>query len=168
MAASVYSPLDEEAQELRLVALHPRSVSDGGIKCSLHRISIGDVDSRHGNTAPSYEAVSYTWGDLSQKYTIQVNSHDFTVNRNLWMMLHDLQVGADERKEGRQLWIDAICINQNDIAEKGRQIPKMGKIYEKAERVVVWLGPGTRESEWGLDLLEHPDALQNRWWTDFF
>lgn len=38
------------------------------------------------------------------------------------------------------LWIDAICINQHDLAEKARQIPLMTRIYSTAARVLVWLG----------------------------
>jgi hypothetical protein len=38
------------------------------------------------------------------------------------------------------LWVDAVCINQLDPVEKGHQVAQMGRIYENAERVVVWLG----------------------------
>jgi hypothetical protein len=37
------------------------------------------------------------------------------------------------------LWVDAICINQDDIAERGHQVPLMRKIYSNAMQVVIWL-----------------------------
>jgi hypothetical protein len=40
----------------------------------------------------------------------------------------------------RRLWADAICINQKDDIEKGHQVKKMGKVYENAKGVPVWLG----------------------------
>lgn len=49
------------------------------------------------------------------------------------------------KKQQRVLWVDALCINQEDIREKESQIPRMRKIYECAERVIVWLGPSTPE-----------------------
>ena len=38
------------------------------------------------------------------------------------------------------IWIDAICINQADAAEKSDQVSRMGVIYSRAARVIVWLG----------------------------
>ena len=43
-------------------------------------------------------------------------------------------------KEPRTLWADSICINQEDLAEKGLQIALMGRIYAKAKRVLIYLG----------------------------
>ncbi|KAF2686590.1 hypothetical protein K458DRAFT_280689, partial [Lentithecium fluviatile CBS 122367] len=44
------------------------------------------------------------------------------------------------RFQPRILWIDALCINQRDMAEKERQVRMMGQLYKNAERVHVWLG----------------------------
>jgi hypothetical protein len=37
-------------------------------------------------------------------------------------------------------WIDAICINQNDMNERNEQVPRMGDIYSMASRVWIWIG----------------------------
>lgn len=42
----------------------------------------------------------------------------------------------------RQIWIDAVCINQSDGNEKMQQIGRMAEIYRLARQVIVWLGPG--------------------------
>ncbi|RYP63766.1 hypothetical protein DL771_009127 [Monosporascus sp. 5C6A] len=39
------------------------------------------------------------------------------------------------------MWIDAICINQSNVAERNAQVAQMSRIYRQARRVVVWLGP---------------------------
>lgn len=57
---------------------------------------------------------------------------------NIWRVLLRL------REEGYAglLWIDAICINQEDVAERGWQVALMGRIYQNAQNVHAWLGPG--------------------------
>jgi hypothetical protein len=40
----------------------------------------------------------------------------------------------------RYLWIDAICLNQDDETEKAQQIPKMRLIFGEAKEVYIWLG----------------------------
>jgi hypothetical protein len=42
------------------------------------------------------------------------------------------------------LWIDAICIDQGNNAEKAAQIPLMGEVYSRAGRVLAWLGAEER------------------------
>lgn len=51
------------------------------------------------------------------------------------------------------MWIDAICINQADLRERNMHVIKMGDIYRKADRVIVWLGPQRDESDLALELL---------------
>ncbi|KAK3380896.1 heterokaryon incompatibility protein-domain-containing protein [Podospora didyma] len=40
-----------------------------------------------------------------------------------------------------EMWIDALCISQNDITEKGVQVALMGRIYRQTRKITVWLGP---------------------------
>lgn len=53
------------------------------------------------------------------------------------------------------LWIDAICINQNDDVEKAGQIPLMTRIYSNAQQVCIWLGEGGQGTETAMDMLKH-------------
>lgn len=50
----------------------------------------------------------------------------------------------------RIIWIDAVCINQNDDREKEQQIQFMAKIYALANRVIVWLGEVAEDSDQAL------------------
>ncbi|KAK4618011.1 Heterokaryon incompatibility protein 6, OR allele [Fulvia fulva] len=87
------------------------------------------------NVQPRYTALSYGWGDASTKERICINGQDALVPTNLVSALRNL--GA---KEGDLLWADAVCINQENKPEKADQVKLMGLIYEKAYRVVIWLG----------------------------
>jgi hypothetical protein len=60
------------------------------------------------------------------------------VRENLWHALQVLRL--KERGEDNGLWIDALCINQDDFGERGHQVGFMGEIFQRAERVLVWLG----------------------------
>ncbi|TVY83624.1 Heterokaryon incompatibility protein 6 OR allele [Lachnellula suecica] len=86
--------------------------------------------------APPYQALSYTWGDGKAVHTISLDGTCFGVTSNL----HDFLSRFRWTRGPRYIWIDAICINQNDNHEKGTQIQMMGDIYHRAWNVVVWLG----------------------------
>jgi Heterokaryon incompatibility protein (HET) len=83
-----------------------------------------------------YEALSYVWGDPKETFEIQLNNYKFQARTNLVAALHYLR----QKDSDRRLWVDALCINQNDKEEQAEQVNLMTQIYEKAQRVVVWLG----------------------------
>ena len=61
--------------------------------------------------------------------------------------------GTAEQKETKSLWIDQICINQNNSDEKSVQVSIMGAIYRSAAQVTIWLGPGTPDSGQALSFI---------------
>lgn len=88
-----------------------------------------------------YSAVSYVWGNSEQIHEVILDGKPFGVAKNLYQLLTEL---ATRRYSGC-LWIDALCIDQSDLLERNHQVALMGKIYAKAEKVLVWLGPGTND-----------------------
>lgn len=98
-----------------------------------------------GCTIPAYEALSYLWGEtISQDTVSMAYSGDdspvwqqISVTQNLLTALRHLR----QPKTDRTLWIDALCINQDDNAEKAKQILRMGMLYRQARRVLMWLAP---------------------------
>ena len=52
----------------------------------------------------------------------------------------NLYEGLEKLDGVQHLWVDAICINQNDAGEKSTQVPLMGSMYAGATAVIVWLG----------------------------
>ncbi|KAM0426400.1 hypothetical protein ACHAPT_008446 [Fusarium lateritium] len=136
---SLYTPLDARALEIRILTLLP--APPGGddsaeIRCEL------SVASLSLHKCPRYEALSYVWGDVSTPRRITVNGRDFKVTVNLEAALRRLRAS-----KSRRLWVDAICINQDDVAEKSTQIPLMGRVYAGASSVVAWLGNPTPDVE---------------------
>lgn len=85
---------------------------------------------------PAYKAISYTWGTAENPQQILVNGRAFLLHVNLWNLLFHLRA----KEETSFLWADALCINQQNLKERNFHVQLMGKIYKKADSVIVWLG----------------------------
>lgn len=66
------------------------------------------------------------------------------------------------RKIGHLIWIDGICINQNDPSERKSQVLLMGKIYHRCRRLVIWLGIGTATSNLAIESLDQYRKTQQK------
>ncbi|KAI2465775.1 heterokaryon incompatibility protein-domain-containing protein [Annulohypoxylon bovei var. microspora] len=137
ISTNIYQKLASPTH-IRLLALLPclpghRHVN---IRCYL-----GEEDS---TSCYPYEALSYVWGDASVTRTITVNDESIDVTKNLENALRDLR-----RTDGklRILWVDALCINQQDNEERTQQVRQMDMIYKDAREVLVWLGRGSIKSD---------------------
>lgn len=148
-----YTPLSGNANELRLLRLATtpdQSPHGHGIQCSITHASLG--------SAPKYQALSYTWGkEVSHSPVIFLQGCKFPVRPNLHSALAQLQASQFPPEH---LWIDAVCINQNDAEEKNSQVRKMKAIFQNASRVIVWLGPSNFLSGDAFALLHSLEAFQ--------
>ncbi|KAK8099838.1 HET-domain-containing protein [Apiospora kogelbergensis] len=88
-----------------------------------------------------YYALSYTWGNITDTVSISLDGHDFQVTRNLERALRNLR-DSHMLPEGFLLWVDALCINQDDAQERAVQVARMQTIYTFAIDTVVFLGSG--------------------------
>ena len=130
------------AGSIRLLRLLPCPDEDFRIECTLFPYGLLDSASTH-----PFEALSYVWGSPGNFQRILVNGFECVVGENLHAALLHLR----DRFIERVIWVDAICINQEDTTEKGYQVQSMAKIYAKASRVLVWLGSATATSKQALD-----------------
>ncbi|KAF2963712.1 hypothetical protein GQX73_g9865 [Xylaria multiplex] len=89
-----------------------------------------------------YEALSYVWGPLEFRQKILVEENSFGITENLQCALQHLRHGIEDRI----VWVDAICINQGDIAERNHQVTLMKEIYSRCTRDLAWLGPNPGSS----------------------
>ena len=80
--------------------------------------------------------LSYVWGDTrSTRASISLNNRRYGTGPNLHSLLDRLRaLGIKD-----EVWIDALCINQNDEKEKTEQVKLMGKIYSGAREVLIGL-----------------------------
>lgn len=117
----------KEFRLLRPVLASPREIS----------FIVEQVPRQH---APSYTAVSYTWGIDNPTETIQLNGRPFRVRPNLWSCLYYLILEAKKGNRWTHLWVDAICIDQTNDQERNAQVRLMDEIYRNASCVSVWLG----------------------------
>jgi hypothetical protein len=141
-----YKPLREPEGEIRILTLHPGSFT-AEIYISIHH------EPFTAKETPKYEALSYTWGDTANTVLIKVGHGGMkalSVTQNLGVALSHLRF----EDKPRELWIDAICIDQSNIKERGSQVKGMGDIYKRADRVVVWLGPEADDSTHAIGLVK--------------
>ena len=146
-----YSPLN--VGEIRLFNLKAYKGSRAIISGELITVGPLELDSGPNSSLPPYEALSYVWGIESASCQIQINGCQFPIKPNLEAALRALAKPPTAPSE-RLLWIDAICINQNDNAEKNLQVQMMRSIYSRAESVLIWIN--------SLDTLGDPDEFEAR------
>lgn len=124
----LYRPLG--GGEIRTCHVRPGRWTDP-IVCSLSSCQLDDT---------RYKCLSYVWGNANDAAVILLNGQHFPVTRNLFIALRRLRGNG----ETQALWIDAICINQIDTAEKTLQVSRMAQIYTKTDEVLIWLGEETQ------------------------
>jgi hypothetical protein len=136
MKPYLYHALAPGDRNVRLLQLLPGSdLMD--IRCEIFYYTINIV-----KPFGLYEALSYCWGDATNCKKILVKDRDNTNYRELEVTINlfsALQRLRDPMLP-RTLWIDAICINQSDLLERGQQVQLMATIYASASQVLVWLG----------------------------
>ncbi len=136
MAPYIYQPLPPIADVgqtpdfTRLMCLSP-GLGGQPLECTLCVIDLASSPLR-------YEALSYVWGIEKAVNPIVCHGGAIPITANLERALRDLRLP----NMIRPLWVDAICINQQDMEERARQVAYMRLVYRHAARVVVYLGPG--------------------------
>jgi hypothetical protein len=143
-----YSPLNRERAEIRLLRLLPSADGWSPVVCELEHVSLDD-DIR-------YEALSYTWGGDVRTDSITLTGTAFPVTSNLFAALRALR----QEHSDSYLWIDAVCINQEDVSERNQEVLRMLRIYQRAERVVVWLEEASDDSTLAIN---HLLGLNDDW-----
>jgi Heterokaryon incompatibility protein (HET) len=138
----IYSPLRTSQRETRLVTLQP-GLTHELTCCTLSIVSLSAVHD-------DYEALSYVWGDPLIRENIELDGVEFQVTTNLHAALRHLRWVT----RPRLLWIDAVCINQTNAAERSKQVSLMTEIYKYAKQVIVWLGESSHDSLRAMHFLD--------------
>lgn len=164
-------------RSIRLVVLHRNANLSPAqhLTCDLIEASV--------DAPPPYLALSYTWGGeipseplIIQNPFADKTSAGFTDTRkvgatrllitpNCAMALSLLQRSMKGRfKTRRQInvWVDAICIDQSSSEERSSQVAMMAEIYDRAKRVIVWLGENYAPKRWNSLAVSKPLSMLPR------
>ncbi|KAL8951477.1 MAG: hypothetical protein Q9222_002554 [Ikaeria aurantiellina] len=147
-----YAPLDPHTKTTRLMSLLPGSFHED-INVSIKTMKFTKKE------APDYEALSYTWASTddpseiivtdSTKASGAVFERRLAVTQNLAVALRYLR----SKVATRDIWIDAVCVDQENLEERGHQVAMVGDIYRTATLVLIWLGPECQDSSLAMRAL---------------
>jgi hypothetical protein len=148
--------------QIRLVTISaiPSPSNDSVVRCTLHVVNL--------NAGAKYYALSYTWGAPTEygplttlgdrpECPILCNGKPLLVTANLHCFL--LRARQLPGLADKYFWIDAICVNQQDMRERSDQVSLMANIYSAAAVVVSWLGEQDHHTEQGFALLSKLKAF---------
>ncbi|CZT03936.1 uncharacterized protein RAG0_10556 [Rhynchosporium agropyri] len=159
-----YSALDQAGEgDIRLIRLWPGTFDEEEIRLGIFHVP--------RSSKPVYEALSYAWGCPDHTDHVLVSESDRRQERGLQRDFADLEIQETVESaytlgiahklsvalrhlrhsdRARVLWVDAVCINQKNDVEKGREVLLMESIYRNARQVIVWLAPEEDDSSLAL------------------
>lgn len=124
-----YRPLDRERKEIRLLILETGFGNDI-LRCTLKHAFLD------ASPSPVYETISYVCGNPNEKATIILHGSETQVLATSEAALRCMRL----RQKRRVIWIDSICIDQNNLLERGHQVGMMYSIYSQTSHNLIWLG----------------------------
>lgn len=160
VTGSIYRllPLPASSRCIRILDVHGPSGLEGEKSLLRGNLRLLDLDSR---SHLYFSALTYVWGKLEGGHHISCEGHSIPLTVNAHSALMHLR-----RKLGSfTIWIDAVCIDQENQQEKETQISLMGDVYTQADAVYVWLGEGSERTDRAITYLQnhrflsyfHPD-----------
>lgn len=137
----IYKSLEKLKPKFRLFQLQPPGADPSNICGCLLESSLDDH--------PFYESLSYVWGESNKDKTILLDGKSLKVTQSLLTALSYLRLSDKERI----LWIDQICIDQDNADERSHQVLQMSKIYKEATCNIAWLGESDEDTQIAFDLV---------------
>lgn len=105
-----YQTLDDDKDEIRLLTIGDNA--GDALTGTLETVSLP--------ASPKYKALFYCWGGGTEERTINIEGESLKITPSLDVALCQLQ-----HENHDPLWIDTVCINQDDVEEKANQVPRM-------------------------------------------
>jgi hypothetical protein len=142
--------LNHGVPSIRLVHVLPDLSADRLIRCEIshHALPVTAPEYSDGGKGKGirtysrceelqpYICLSYVWGDVKDKTSIRINGKIAHVGKNL----HSFLYHARQTLFFTHFWIDALCIDQSNTAERNQQVQQMGRVYSLAQTVLIWMG----------------------------
>jgi hypothetical protein len=129
-----------EPDSFRIVLLHPSSIRDKPLQCTLLNTTLSTCDR---DIIDHYTALSYVWGNAAQRGSILIDNSPMDITATLESAFRHIR---DATRVVR-IWADALCINQKDNDEKAIQVELMDKIYGTAQHTIIYLGSSFPEGD---------------------
>jgi hypothetical protein len=151
-----YNPLLNNVKTIRLLRIKKSNDENDTVECELFTVTFdgnNDLPSLPSGEFVEYEALSWCWGKANKEYGIIIEqdgeSSKKAVTKELGLALRYLR----KKDAHRVIWIDAVCINQDNYAERNHQVQMMSLIYTRAKQVCVWLGEADKESRLAINFI---------------
>ena len=124
----IWQPLNIARREIRLLLLDPSSDFAAPLSGCLSSVSLDDQ--------PSYNAISHAWGRAGNVQTLRLDGKPMVITSEIGTCLrhfrYHARVGA--------LWIDAVCIDQENLTERSNQVELMRHIFSRQQSLTSGLG----------------------------
>ena len=90
----------------------------------------------------NYIAASYEWGEIEPEVDLVIDGRLLPIRHNLGLLLSEIRnrIRREKLAGDVRIWVDAVCIDQTDVVERGQQVSVMGQIFKSARGVFAWLG----------------------------
>lgn len=160
--STIYKPLDPLSRQFRLLRLVDSAPDCPQCELKMFSLSDGEI--------PPWKALSYRWGEDIPELNVKLDGRVVLVRRSLHTFLRQMSI----EKRWNWFFVDALCINQINKAEKTHQVSLMSTIFRNAEEVMAWImhEPANNGGEEGkqqiasLARAELEDiVLENSYWT---
>ncbi|PPJ49951.1 hypothetical protein CBER1_04721 [Cercospora berteroae] len=146
-----YRSLCADRKEFRLLDVQPADLRETLVKCTLRHASL------KAERLPKYESISYVWGDAQKFDALVINGQAYTFSAT--------SVAALRRTRSttaiRTVWIDAVCIDQNNLDERAQQVALMGELYRNSVGNLVCFGHCEDEHSTNLALQDILSILKD-------
>lgn len=172
-----YPPLPSTGElYIRLVRVHAGTFDDD-VRITMRPEIFAERTTSLSDSArnrPIYEAISYAWDaddlkparitvaydrETANVSSTSMSSHPAMGGRDGWLSLGSNAVSALRHfrypDRPRDLWVDTMCIDQEDSVDKGQQVAMMGEIYARAKAVLIWLGESAQNSDLAMTCIAH-------------
>lgn len=154
--STLYNALDPARTQIRVLQIHAADDIMAAARCSMKTISLDE--------GIQYNALSYEWGDPQgeevrswEGQTAIINDMEVKITTNLHAALiyvrRHMSVTTMVAPDSC-FWIDVVCVNQEDLSERGQQVSLMEKVYSRAHYVLLWVGVDRNESEMAIDFIK--------------
>ncbi|TVY46432.1 Heterokaryon incompatibility protein 6,OR allele [Lachnellula occidentalis] len=141
------------SDSIRLLLLQPRAASkDDEIHCNLQHTTLSECQT---DPTLQYTALSYVWGNEEEQGTIFVEGAERHVTANLFRALRSIRHKSKELA----FWVDAVCINQQNLTERSQQVRFMGSIYAAAWHTIIYLGESDENSDRAMEALRDDSSI---------